>query len=215
MIYHLDRFGSVYASQWAMVMAVTTALQGEAAMWVANLYSDRTRELGDVGLFLEALRVRLEDVTRVQRAEAEIVGLQQNGRPATEYVREFREVAGKLGSWPERMLIHHLQNSLDGALQRACIVRRIPPRLQEWLRVSVELDVGLRGCKGRAGIPVEPRQALDRSQQEEQQPVTPKTTPTAPPPRATLRCFQCDQPGHRVVDCPIPAPRTVAGTTPA
>lgn len=128
-ISYLDRYGPGYPSQWAMVVAVTARLQGEAASWAADLYSDHTRELGDSGLFLEALRTRFEDVSQVQRAEAEVVGLRQCGRPIVDYVREFHQVASKLRSWPECLLVHHFRAGLDGPLRRACIVRGIPNRL--------------------------------------------------------------------------------------
>ncbi|XP_039199829.1 uncharacterized protein LOC120308192 [Crotalus tigris] len=70
---HLDRFAAHYTSQWAIVVAMTANLQGEAATWAADLFGDHASELADIGSFLEALRVRFEDPTRVQRAEAEIV----------------------------------------------------------------------------------------------------------------------------------------------
>ncbi|KAM3853102.1 uncharacterized protein M6D78_013402 [Vipera latastei] len=113
------------------------------------------------------------------------------------------------------MLIHHFRAGLDDHLQRACIVRGIPPRLQEWFRVVVELDVGLQGCQRRAKPPADPRQAPQKSQGEGQKLASPMQKPTGPPPRAAFRCFRCDQPGHRVADCPMPAPRAVAGATPA
>lgn len=146
---HLDKYAPAYLSQWAMVMAVIAALQGEAVAWAADLYSDHARELGDVGLFLDALQAQFEDVARVQRAESEVVGLQQHGRPVVDYVHEFRWVASRLRLWPEQMLVHHFKVGLDGALRRACVVRGIPHLLQEWFQVAVELDVGLRDSRGR------------------------------------------------------------------
>lgn len=50
-------------------MALAVVLDDEAADWVANLYSEQGRELGNAGLFLEALREIFEDYTRAQRAE--------------------------------------------------------------------------------------------------------------------------------------------------
>lgn len=55
MISYLDVYGCYSPSQWAMVVAITAVLMGEAADWVAGLHSDHARELVDVGLFLEAL----------------------------------------------------------------------------------------------------------------------------------------------------------------
>lgn len=86
-ISHLDRYAHLYPSQWAMVVGITAGLQGEAAAWAADLYSDHAPELGDAGLFLEALHARFEDTARLQRAEAEILSLKQRGRPAADYVR--------------------------------------------------------------------------------------------------------------------------------
>ncbi|XP_039176537.1 uncharacterized protein LOC120297685 [Crotalus tigris] len=110
---HLDRFAAHYTSQWAIVVAVTANLQGEAATWAADLFGDHASELADIGSFLEALRIQFEDPTRVQRAEAEIVHLKQGGRPVREFIREFQRVAGRLRSWPEKLLVHHFRHGLD------------------------------------------------------------------------------------------------------
>ncbi|KAK9410608.1 RTL1: Retrotransposon-like 1 [Crotalus adamanteus] len=75
----MDRYSHLYLSQWAMVGAVTAALQGEAMEWVANLHSDHARELANVGAFLGALRTPFEDISRIRRAEGEILGIKQWG----------------------------------------------------------------------------------------------------------------------------------------
>lgn len=54
-ISHLDRYALCYPSQWAMVVAIMAGLQGEAAEWAANRYSDHARELAVAGLFLKVL----------------------------------------------------------------------------------------------------------------------------------------------------------------
>ncbi|KAK9402123.1 RTL1: Retrotransposon-like 1 [Crotalus adamanteus] len=131
-----------------MVVAVTASLQGEAAAWAADLYSNHARELVDIGLFLDALKTRFEDPTRLQRAEAQLVGLRQRGRPVQDYIRDFPKVAGRLRSWPDRLLVHHFRTGLDIDLRRACVVRGIAGRLSEWFKAVVELDVGLRELPG-------------------------------------------------------------------
>lgn len=74
-ISYMDLYGRFYPSQWAMVVAITTVLTGEAADWVADLHSDHARELTNVGMFLEGLRARCEDDSRTQQAEGELVSL--------------------------------------------------------------------------------------------------------------------------------------------
>lgn len=104
--------------------------------------------MADVGLFLDALRARFEDPSQVQRAEVEVLGLKQRGRPVREYVREFQRAAGQLRSWPECLLVHHFQAGLDKDLRQVCVVRGTPGRLHEWFRVVTELDAGLQKFGG-------------------------------------------------------------------
>ncbi|KAK9397281.1 hypothetical protein NXF25_020642 [Crotalus adamanteus] len=182
-----------------MVVAVTASLQGEAAAWAADLYSDQARELADVGLFLDALKTRFEDPTRQLRAKAQLVGLQQKGRPVQEYIREFQKVAGRLRSWPDSLLIHHFRTGLDTTIRQACIVRGVVGRLADWYRAVVELDVGLRDHPGRWE---------DRPCRSQDQPVggTTQTLPGTVRSRPTFRCFRCNWPGHRAAECGIPKP---------
>ncbi|KAG8139915.1 hypothetical protein E2320_002652 [Naja naja] len=60
---HSSDANDIMPSQWAMVDAVTVALDGEVADWVADLYSDNAQEFGDVNLLLEALKCHF-DVTQ-------------------------------------------------------------------------------------------------------------------------------------------------------
>ncbi|KAM3835807.1 uncharacterized protein M6D78_010313 [Vipera latastei] len=212
-INHMDQYGPAYTSQWAMVVAVTACLQGEAAAWAADLYGDHARELGDLGLFLEALRARFEDISRVLRAEAEVLDLRQQGRPAVRYVGEFRKVAGRLRSWPERLLVHHFKAGLDSALRRACVVRGVPARLQDWFRVAIELDIGLQDTRGRSEGVTGGRRPAEKVKVEERPGLPVAKANPVPPPRPGIRCFRCDQPGHRAAECPLPPARMVSPAT--
>ncbi|KAK9408175.1 hypothetical protein NXF25_006949 [Crotalus adamanteus] len=182
-----------------MVVAVTASLQGEAAAWAADLYSDQARELADVGLFLDALKTRFEDPTRLQRAEAQLVNLRQRGRPVQEYIREFQKVAGRLRSWPDSLLIHHFRTGLDTNIRQACIIRGVVGRLADWFKAAVELDIGLRDRLGGRE---------DRSRRNQDQPVGGPTQamPSTVRPRPIFRCFRCNRPGHRAAECGIPEP---------
>ncbi|XP_039211424.1 uncharacterized protein LOC120313512 [Crotalus tigris] len=82
---HMDRYGHLYPSQWAMVGAVTAALQGMALEWIADLHTDHARELASVGAFLGALRTCFEDLSRIWRTEGEVLNIKQRGRPVAEY----------------------------------------------------------------------------------------------------------------------------------
>ncbi|XP_039196943.1 uncharacterized protein LOC120306935 isoform X2 [Crotalus tigris] len=196
---HLDRYTTLYSSNWARVVAVTASLQGEAAAWAADLYSDQARELADVGLFLDALKTRFEDPTRLQRAEAQLVNLRQRGRPVQEYIREFQKVAGKLRSWPDSLLIHHFRNGLDTNIRQACIIRGVVGRLADWFRAAVELDIGLRDRPGGRE---------DRPRRNQDQPVggPTQTMQGTVRPKPIFKCFRCNRPGHRAAECGIPEP---------
>ncbi|KAK9395754.1 RTL1: Retrotransposon-like 1 [Crotalus adamanteus] len=183
-----------------MVVAITASLQGKAAAWAADLFSDHARELGDIGLFLEALRAQFEDPSRVQQAEAEVLGLRQKGLPVREYVREFQRVAGQLRTWPEHLLVYHFRRGLDKDLRQACVVRGVPSRLQDWFRVVSELDTGLQEFRGSMSDQSLPRRTGPWPTEVSGQP-----TMFAPSVRPTFRCFRCNRPGHRVAECPVPA----------
>lgn len=108
-------------------MAVTAALEGEAAKWVADLHSKHTWELGNAGLFLEALQGRFKDATRAQWAEEEFLSLKQRGRPVVKYIREFRQIAGKLQIWSKQLLVYHFKVGLDSMLRQACAYQGSAP----------------------------------------------------------------------------------------
>lgn len=110
---YVDLYGQFYLTQWSMVVAITAVMTGEAADWVADLHSDHAHELTDVGLFLEGLGARFEDDTRTQVAEGELVTLKLRGRPAKDYIKEFRRLASRVRAWPECLLVHHFHLGLD------------------------------------------------------------------------------------------------------
>lgn len=62
---HLDKYGHLYPSQWAMAMVVGAVMDGEVAEWVTDLYNDHAGELGDISLFFSALQEWFEDSTRL------------------------------------------------------------------------------------------------------------------------------------------------------
>lgn len=128
-ISHMDLYGRFYPSQWEMVMALTAVLTGKAADWVADLHSYHTRELADMGHFLEAVRFRFEDESCAQRGE--LVALKQKGRSAKEYAHEFHKISGRLQAWPERLLVHQFCTGLDRDLQQACVYWGLPPHLTD------------------------------------------------------------------------------------
>ncbi|KAK9407763.1 hypothetical protein NXF25_006537 [Crotalus adamanteus] len=196
---HLDRFAAQYTSQWAIVVAVTANLQGEAAAWAADLFSDHAGELADIGSFLDALIARFEDSTRVQRAEAEIVGLKQAGRPIREFIREFQRMAGHLRTWPERLLVHHFRNGLDKELRQACIMRGVPCRLHDWYKVVTELHTGLQELRSGMGDPAPFQQAGGKPKDvgDQFRVAVPAAT------RGTFQCFRCNKSGHRAAQCPM------------
>lgn len=99
---------------------------------MADLHSDHGPKLTDVRLFLESLGAQFEDQTRTQVSEGGLMALKQRGRPAKEYVNDFRQLAGWLCAWPEQMLVHQFHLGLDRDLQQACVYWGLPPRLNEW-----------------------------------------------------------------------------------
>ncbi|KAK9411889.1 hypothetical protein NXF25_003064 [Crotalus adamanteus] len=145
--------------------------------------------------------MRFEDPTRLQRAEAQLVGLRQRGRPVQEYIREFQKVAGRLRSWPDCLLIHHFRAGLDTDIRRACVVRGVVGRLVDWVKAAVELDLGLRDHPGV-------REDRPQSCRNQDQPggSTNQTIPGTVRPRSVFRCFRCNRPGHRAVECGVTKP---------
>lgn len=187
---------------------------------MADLHSDQAQELMDVSLFLEGLRARFEDDTRVQVAEGELIALKQRGRPAKKFVKEFKRLAGWVRAWPEHMLVHQFHLGLDRELRQACVYRGLPSWLSTWCKAVIELDTGLREFHVRGSVggvgPSQPRRmpperppVRDISKRDSD-PQTGDLT------RCSLRCFCCDHVGHRALECPLPPVQPpVAKSTPS
>ncbi|KAK9406808.1 hypothetical protein NXF25_005582 [Crotalus adamanteus] len=159
--------------------------------------------------------MRFEDSTRLQRVEAQLVGLRQGGRPVQDYIRDFQKVAGRLRSWPDHLLVHHFRTGLDIDLRRACVVRGIVGRLSEWFKAAVELDVGLRELPGAREVRLQPRKGQDQSKDSTNQMPSSNARP-----KPVFRCFRCNRPGHRAAECTFPESTNIPtgvgrpGTTP-
>ncbi|KAK9395445.1 retrotransposon-derived protein PEG10 [Crotalus adamanteus] len=213
---HLNRWAYLYPEPGAMVDVIGANLEGEASEWLNNLYSEQALELEDPHLFLLGLRERFEDPSIGLKAAGQIHKIKQAGRPALEYVREFRKMAGRVEGWPEQSLIHHFIEGLDDHLSQACIYREVPDRLQEWYQTAVKLDVKLSRYKKPP--PQEPEQQPELPEQQSP-PRKPSTTARAerprPPARLSFECFRCGQGGHRAATCPVPYPRLQSKPGPA
>ncbi|KAG8147223.1 hypothetical protein E2320_022723 [Naja naja] len=127
-----------------------------------DLHSANARELADVGMFIEALRTRFEDGSRAQQVEGELLSLKQQGRPAKDYIHDFRWVAGKLWLCLEHLLIHQFRAGLEQDLRQACVFRGLPNWLQAWFRADIELDAGLQEFRPRADGGPGTRKTVDR-----------------------------------------------------
>uniref|UniRef100_A0A2D4N5L3 CCHC-type domain-containing protein n=1 Tax=Micrurus spixii TaxID=129469 RepID=A0A2D4N5L3_9SAUR len=196
---HFDLYGHYYSSNWFMIIAVTRVLVGEAYEWAADMFRTRAAELEDIGYFLAALRNRFEDTTTDKSAEGDLLAIKQQGRMAREYVNEFRRVVSKLPLLPESLLMHLFEEGLDPNLHQACLYRGSHITLNDWYHVAIELDDGLKCLKPKLGDDIQGRRSM--------YPVTkPPLTKGIPPVggRGVMRCFRCDRPGHRAVDCSIP-----------
>lgn len=105
---------------------------------------------------------------------------------------------------------------LDWDLRQACVYRGLPPHLSEWFKAAIELDVGLREFRAKGdGTPAHMKIPTERPQLvKEGCPAKniPKLADTAR--RPLFRCFRCNQTGHQVAECPMPAPRTPMQTSP-
>lgn len=112
-------------------LVVTAALEGEAAEWVVDLYTEHAQEFGDADLFLESLRDHFKDVTQAQLVEGEILALKKRGRLVADYVQEFCRITSKLRPWLEWLLIHHLKADLDHTLHQACAYRGFSHQFNE------------------------------------------------------------------------------------
>lgn len=209
-IIHMNCYAHLYPSRRAMVHAVTVALDGEAGDWVADLYSDNARELGDVSLLLDALQSRFEDVTWIQRAEGELISLKQGPRQVLDYIREFRRLADKLRHWPEQVLVLRFKAGLNRGLRKVCEYRGLPPQLNEWFRATREIEAQLRELRPKRDLGPRPRRFHKRQWTVER-----TAPPVGEPPVGTrdwpacrpMLCFKCNQPGHRATECPAPTPK--------
>lgn len=110
---HFDRYAYVYLNDAMMVNTVEANLEGDVAEWVTNLHDEGAPELLDANLFMEQLRARFEDESQALQVVKATHHLKQKGHLAKEYVWAFQRVAGRLGQWPERSLIHYFKEGLD------------------------------------------------------------------------------------------------------
>lgn len=103
------------------------------------------------------------------------------------------------------MLVHQFHLGLDWELRQACVYRGLPPRLTEWFRAAIELDVGLKEFHVRGIMgPPQMRHAPDRPAASRVDTTTGTADSTH---RLPFRCFRCNQIGHRALECPVSPPQ--------
>ncbi|KAG8130970.1 hypothetical protein E2320_017516 [Naja naja] len=125
-INHLDLYRKYYPTHWAMVVAITSMLEGEAGEWTACLHRKRSSAWADVGEFLETPRHRFDDSSWVQQVEDDLLAVKQHGQMVREYVQDFRRAARRIPTCPECMLVHLFMEGLDRELGQACLYRGLP-----------------------------------------------------------------------------------------
>lgn len=89
--------------------------------------------------------------------------------------------------------------------------RGLPPRLSDWFKAVIELDVGLREFRSRVeGKPVFSLKVVDRPPPMKASgvPAKPFVRSDGPGRRTVFRCFRCNQEGHQAAECPIPPLKT-------
>ncbi|XP_039182495.1 vomeronasal type-2 receptor 26-like [Crotalus tigris] len=92
--FHMNRNANFYPNPAATVNVVVANLEGETFEWL----NKQAPELGDLHLFLLGLRARFKDPSIALKVEKQIHKINQDGRPALEYIREFCKVAGSPSS---------------------------------------------------------------------------------------------------------------------
>lgn len=96
---------------------------------------------------------------------------------------------------------------LDKDLRQACVYWGLPPRLTEWFRAAIDLDVGLQEFQSWGqGSLGQQRRAVDK-QPTFWEPITKGSFPSRTTDltrKSTFHFFQCNQIGHRVANCPMP-----------
>lgn len=60
-------YGPNYLTDQDMVRAVTACLDGEGAKWVTHLHDEHALELGNINTFLQELRARFEDESKLKK----------------------------------------------------------------------------------------------------------------------------------------------------
>ncbi|KAG8147387.1 hypothetical protein E2320_014149 [Naja naja] len=103
----------------------------------------------------------IEDSTRAQQAEGELLAARQCGRTVADYIREFWRLAGKLQGWPEWLLVHHFKTGLDRTLQQDCVYRGLPPHMAAWFQAATELEVELKDDRPRGEWTLRPQKTPD------------------------------------------------------
>lgn len=101
--------------------------------------------------------------------------------------------------WLEHLLTHQFRMGLDRDLHQACVYRGVPAQLQDWFRVVTDLDMGLQELRAKGDRPTGLRKPTERPMG-----LGPGPSVTTGMPRSSFRCFRCNQPGHRVTECPVP-----------
>lgn len=117
--------------------------------------------------------------------------------------------------WPMvvAIMMHQFHLGLDEELRQACMYRGLPRHVTKWFRAAIDLDIGLKEfhMKSASGLP-QTKHPLDRPAQSQRDTIPRNADSACRPP---LRCFQCNQIGHRALDCPLPLAPAPVGRTPA
>lgn len=108
------------------------ALEGPAAQWMVNLHNDNALELRNLNHFMPILCKWFEYPLANRKSRDHIKTILQGRRGVAEYTQEFCELACRLTSWPQDILINCFKDGLSDEIYNTCVSRVSP--LHGWWR---------------------------------------------------------------------------------
>uniref|UniRef100_A0ACB8GEL3 Uncharacterized protein n=1 Tax=Sphaerodactylus townsendi TaxID=933632 RepID=A0ACB8GEL3_9SAUR len=125
----------------------TTSRPGSRGHWVrlgCNNHRSRAPELRSFPHFMLALQRQFEDLFEEEKARVGLRQIRQGSRSMSEYVSEFRQLAGVVQDWPEQVKIHFFREGLYPEVAQWAMVTAEPTSLARWYMRAGKAEIRLR-----------------------------------------------------------------------